>query len=168
MGVHSATQARFTELAQSQLRVVDKPEDPSEPCLCCGIAPRGRCRARVLGYGSYTETLPESIWRATCSAGNPFALGAANPSETVVDLGCGSGVDVCIAALMVGPSGRVVGIDANASMLEVARANAEAAGVSQWVEFIHAPFDADSPDIPEGVADVVISNGALNLASRRM
>jgi hypothetical protein len=64
------SQARFTELAQSQVRVVDKPEDPSEPCLCCGIAPRGAFR-------EYAGNM-----QGTCSERSVFSVHSGNIQGT--------------------------------------------------------------------------------------
>src|SRR5215216_6693338 len=95
------------------------------------------------------------------SCGNPTAFARLRPGETVVDLGCGGGLDVLLAAPKVGPSGKAVGIDMTAEMIERARANAARAGVSN-VEFHLGTID--KLPLPDASADCVISNCVINLA----
>lgn len=92
--------------------------------------------------------------------GNPLGLHAVRPGETVVDIGCGAGVDSILAARRVGPSGQVVGVDVTAEMVKKATDNAVAAGVSN-AEFHQG--EADRLPVGDGAADVVISNGVFNL-----
>ena len=114
--------------------------------------------------------LPHDIYAAVCGGGCPLAL-YDKPLEgkTVCDLGCGAGHDVVIAASMVQASGKVFGVDCTQAMLERADENAARAGVSPQVHFIKANFDmlgkAQLPEpLHENMADLVISNGAINLA----
>lgn len=121
----------------------------------------GRDNARQLGYAEdWLARLPDVVWESAAAVGNPFALGPIRPGETVVDLGCGAGADACVAALLVGEAGKVYGIDATPAMVVKARKNAMAAGLLQ-VEFVEA--DMTHLGIPTANADVVISNGAINL-----
>jgi ubiquinone/menaquinone biosynthesis C-methylase UbiE len=83
----------------------------------------------------------------------------------VVDVGCGAGIDSLIAAWMTGPEGRVIGVDMTPQMLEKARASAEAAGVPQ-VEFREGLGEA--LPVEDGWADVVISNGVVNLCPDKL
>ncbi len=122
---------------------------------------KGRENARQLGYADdWLAQLPEVVWESAAAVGNPFALGPIRSGETVVDLGCGAGADACVAALLVGETGIVYGFDATSAMVTKARSNAKAAGFAQ-VEF----HEADMTDLglPAAIADVVISNGAINL-----
>lgn len=122
----------------------------------------GKHNARRLGYDTaWLEQLAESIWESAAAVGNPFSLGPIRAGETVLDLGCGAGADVCIAALLVGASGRVVGVDVTPAMVEKARRNARLAGLEN-VE-VHETDAARLP-LPDACIDVVISNGAINLA----
>jgi arsenite methyltransferase len=82
------------------------------------------------------------------------------PGERAVDVGCGAGMDSLIAGRMVGPEGRVIGVDMTQAMLEKARAVANETGLEN-VEF-HQSYAEELP-VPDGWADVVISNGVLNL-----
>jgi SAM-dependent methyltransferase len=99
------------------------------------------------------------------SCGNPTAFASLKPGETVVDLGCGGGLDVFLAAARVGPAGKAIGIDMTPEMLELARRNAaKAAGGKPLtnVEFHRATID-DLP-LPDASVDCVISNCVINLA----
>lgn len=121
----------------------------------------GRPLARILEYpDEWLQGIPESSIQSFAGTGNPFSLGALKAGDHVVDVGCGAGIDSLIAAGMVGPEGSVVGVDMTPMMLEKARAAAGEAGLEN-VEFREAY--AEELPIPGGWADVVISNGVLNL-----
>ena len=122
---------------------------------------KGRDNAGQLGYADdWLVRLPDVVWESAAAVGNPFALGTIHLGETVVDLGCGAGADACVAALLVGAAGKVYGIDATPAMVAKARSNAKAAALAQ-VEFLEA--DMTHLGLPNASADVVISNGAINL-----
>jgi SAM-dependent methyltransferase len=95
------------------------------------------------------------------SCGNPTATARLRAGECVVDLGSGGGLDVFLAARMVGPEGRAIGIDMTPAMIERTRANAAAGGYAN-VEFHHSTID--SIPLPDASVDCVISNCVLNLA----
>jgi SAM-dependent methyltransferase len=121
----------------------------------------GRPLARLLGYPeAWLEGVPEGAIESFAGTGNPFSLGALRPGERVVDVGSGAGFDSLIAARMVGPTGRVVGVDMTPAMLDKARRAAVQAGLTN-VEF-RAGY-AEALPVPDGWADVIISNGVLNL-----
>jgi ubiquinone/menaquinone biosynthesis C-methylase UbiE len=92
--------------------------------------------------------------------GNPFSLGVLQTGERVVDVGCGAGIDSLIAARMVGDDGQVVGVDMTLGMLDRAKRAAAEMGATS-VEFREGYMEA--LPVPDGWADVVISNGVLNL-----
>jgi arsenite methyltransferase len=121
----------------------------------------GRPLAHMLEYAEeWLEGIPESCIESFAGTGNPFSLGEILPGERVVDVGCGAGIDSLIVAKKVGPEGRVIGVDMTPSMLEKARQAAEEAGIR------HAEFRegyAEFLPVEDGWADVVISNGVLNL-----
>src|SRR5437899_1865955 len=99
------------------------------------------------------------------SCGNPTATANLRPGEVVVDLGCGGGLDVFLAAAKVGPTGRAVGIDMTPEMLERARRNAAGGNDGQGfpnVEFHQATID--KLPLADGSVDCVISNCVINLA----
>jgi SAM-dependent methyltransferase len=121
----------------------------------------GRPLAAVLGYDSaWLADIPESSIESFAGTGNPFSLGLLGPGENVVDVGCGAGIDSLIAASMVGPAGRVIGVDMTTAMLAKARRAAAEAG-SDNVDFREST--AEGLPVDDGWADVVISNGVLNL-----
>ena len=121
----------------------------------------GRRLVDLLGYDeSLYADLPESNVASFAGTGNPFSVGPVNQGETVVDIGSGAGFDSLIASRLVGPTGRVVGFDMTDEMLKKARAGAEAMGAAN-VEFREGL--AESLPLPDGFAEVVISNGVLNL-----
>ena len=92
--------------------------------------------------------------------GNPFSLGPINPGETVLDIGCGVGGDTLVAARLVGPTGRVVGIDVTAEMIARAHANLALTGLAN-VGF--AVASAEALPFPDGEFEVALSNGVFNL-----
>lgn len=94
--------------------------------------------------------------------GNPFSVGPIEKGQAVVDLGCGAGADACVAALLAGDAGRVIGIDCTPAMITKARSNAEACGFTN-LEFYQA--DMTSLPVADAGADIVISNGAINLSA---
>ena len=121
----------------------------------------GRQAANRIGYDPQLYAgFPEENIASFAGTGNPFGLGPINPGDVVVDVGSGAGFDSLIAARLVGPRGRVVGIDMTAEMLEKAQAGAKYMGVGN-VEFREGL--ADELPLADGFADVIISNGVLNL-----
>lgn len=121
----------------------------------------GRPLARMLEYADeWLEGIPETSIESFAGTGNPFSLGELRAGERVVDVGCGAGIDSLIAAKKVGPDGRVIGVDMTPSMLEKARRAAVETGLAN-VEFKEGYGEA--LPVEDGWADVVISNGVLNL-----
>jgi SAM-dependent methyltransferase len=121
----------------------------------------GRRLARIVEYADeWLEGIPESVISRFAGTGNPFSMGSLAPGELVVDLGCGAGIDSFIAARQVGSTGAVVGVDMTREMLDTAEAARDEAGIEQ-LEFRHG-FLEQLP-VDDGWADVVISNGVVNL-----
>lgn len=123
----------------------------------------GRTLAARLGYpASVVDQFPDAAVEAFAGVANPFSLRQLQAGERVVDVGCGAGFDTLVAARSVGPEGSVIGVDMTTEMLEKARTNA-------------GLVEADNVDLREGFAeqlpvddawaDVVISNGVLNLCA---
>jgi ubiquinone/menaquinone biosynthesis C-methylase UbiE len=120
----------------------------------------------MLGYlDSWLEHVPETSIESFAGTGNPFADGAIPRGARVVDVGSGGGIDSLIAAWMVGDEGRVIGVDMTPEMLAKARASAATIGASN-VEFREA--HAEALPVGHGWADVVISNGVVNLCPDKL
>lgn len=121
----------------------------------------GRRLAEILGYDAADiEAAPPLELESFAGTGNPFAAGDVPRGSRVVDVGCGAGFDALIAARRVGPEGRVVGVDMTPEMIAKARAAVESSGLRN-VE-IREGFVEALP-VEDGFADLVISNGVLNL-----
>jgi SAM-dependent methyltransferase len=121
----------------------------------------GQRLANLLGYDpALYSNLPEGNLASFAGTGNPFAAGRLRPGDTVVDVGSGAGFDALIAAQIVGPAGRVIGVDMTNEMLRRARD-----GAAQ-MEAAHVEFREgymENLPLPDDSADAVISNGVLNL-----
>jgi len=124
------------------------------------VFPTGRAWAEDLGYPDELANVPESAVESFAGVANPWKLGRLQPGERVLDLGSGAGTDSLIAAQMVGPEGRVTGIDMTPPMLAKARAAAAELGVSN-VEFVEG--EAERLPFPDESFDVVVSNGVIDL-----
>ena len=121
--------------------------------------------AEFLGYDTAElERLPAECTASFAGIANPLAIGPIHTNETVVDIGCGVGMDLLLAARRVGPQGKAIGIDMTDAMLERARASAAACGMGQ-VDV--RKCDATSLPVETACADVVISNGVLNLVPEK-
>lgn len=115
-----------------------------------------------LGYPAQAlAELPDSVTAPFAGVGNPLAMGEPRPGETVVDIGAGGGMDSFLAARSVGPSGRVIAVDMTDAMLERGRESAALSG-TPWVEYRKGL--AEALPVSDGAADLVISNGVINLA----
>jgi SAM-dependent methyltransferase len=124
------------------------------------IFPTGRSWAEDLDYPAELAHVPEGAVESFAGVANPFSLGRLQPGERVLDLGSGAGTDSLIAAQMVGPEGRVTGIDMTPAMLAKARAAAEELGVAN-VQFVAG--EAEELPFADESFDVVISNGVIDL-----
>ena len=123
----------------------------------------GRPLAKRLTYdSSLVDSMPDSAVESFAGVANPFSLRRLQPGERVVDAGSGAGFDCFIAAKQVGPNGRVVGIDMLAEMRTRAGAAAEEMGLRN-VEFREGILE--QMPVEDGWADVVISNGVINLCA---
>jgi len=119
--------------------------------------------AEFLGYDADAlAALPADATASFAGVANPHRIAAITPGATVVDIGCGAGMDLLLAATAVGPAGRAIGIDMTEEMIERARTAARAVGLAQvdvrLGDALDLPVEADS-------VDFVISNGVLNLTT---
>jgi SAM-dependent methyltransferase len=125
------------------------------------IFPTGRPWAEDLGYPQpELSNVPEATVESFAGVANPFVLGRIEEGAAVLDLGCGAGTDLLIAAQMVGSGGAVTGVDMTASMLERARASADEMGLGNVA--LHQSLIESLP-VPDESIDVVISNGVIDL-----
>ena len=123
----------------------------------------GRPLAGRLGYDRTTvDALPDAAVESFAGVGNPFSLRTLEPRERVVDVGSGAGFDTFVAAHYVGPTGAVIGVDMTAEMLAKSRTTAAQLGLDH-VEFREG--FAEQLPVDDGWADVVISNGVINLCA---
>jgi arsenite methyltransferase len=128
---------------------------------CCGSERPSATAADKLGYSvEEIAALPEGA-DLGLGCGNPQAIASLKPGETVLDLGSGAGFDCFLAALSVGPSGRVLGVDMTPDMLAKARSNAAKAGINN-VEFRLGEIEA--LPVGDNIVDVIISNCVINLS----
>lgn len=126
---------------------------------------RGKENAKNLGYDQkWLDQIPDAVWESAAAVGNPFSIGPIHFGEKIVDLGCGAGADLCIAALLVGNTGQVFGIDLTPAMVEKARSNIELMHLTnaqvELGDFLNLPLE-------DNRVDVVISNGAINLSPKQ-
>lgn len=121
----------------------------------------GRAALDRIGYDkALYDHVPEENISSFAGTGNPFSLGPINDGDVLVDVGSGSGFDALVASQLVGPEGRVVGIDMTHEMLSKARSGARTMGATN-LEFREGY--ADQLPLSDNFADVLISNGVLNL-----
>jgi arsenite methyltransferase len=126
---------------------------------CCGTADP---ITSDLYEAAQVSGLPAEAVLASLGCGNPTALAALEAGQVVLDLGSGGGIDVLLSARRVGPTGKAYGLDMTDEMLELARRNQQAAGVSN-VEFLKG--DIEHIPLPDASVDVIISNCVINLAA---
>ncbi len=146
-------------------RAVAEHQNPGPSCCGPAMSSIAASGQRVFGGGLYepaeAAAAPESAVAASLGCGVPTAVADLQPGETVLDLGSGAGADVLIAARRVGPSGKAIGLDMTDEMLELARGNAERAGLRNVV--FRKGYIEQIP-LPDASVDVVISNCVLNLS----
>jgi len=131
---------------------------------CCGPSACGCSDPITSNLYSDAErgALPDAAVQASLGCGNPTALLALQPGQTVLDLGSGGGIDVLLSARRVGPTGKVYGLDMTDEMLALARENQKKAGATN-VEFLKGTIERIP--LPADSVDVIISNCVINLSS---
>ncbi|HSK31075.1 MAG TPA: methyltransferase domain-containing protein [Candidatus Limnocylindria bacterium] len=121
----------------------------------------------MLGYAAEElANIPAESSVSFAGVGNPHRIGPIEPGETVLDIGCGAGMDLLLAARRTGPTGRVIGVDMTPAMIERAKRAALACGLWQNVEIRRGV--AEELPVESASVDVVISNGVLNLSTDKL
>ena len=141
------------EIEKTYSDVTTKPEEEF-------IFPTGRAWAEDLGYPPELANVPDASVESFAGVANHWVLGDVSEGQVALDLGCGAGTDLLIAAQKVGPSGRAIGIDMTPSMVERARQSAEEMGLGNAE--LHEGLIEQIP-LPDESIDVVISNGVIDL-----
>ena len=153
------------------------PNAPVSDDLLAQDAVRDSVRERYRGVlGQATEVagelysaselamVPEGATAASLGVGNPVRRAGLMAGESVIDLGCGAGIDTLLGARLVSPGGRAIGLDTLPEMLAQGEANARDGGITN-VEWIRGELEAIP--LPDAKVDVAISNGVLNLSPRK-
>ena len=132
---------------------------------CCSSAPRATSCCDPITSNLYdvreANQVPEAALKASLGCGNPTALAALKPGETVLDLGSGGGIDVLLSARRVGPDGKAYGLDMTDEMLALAEENRRKSGLAN-VEFLKG--EIEHIPLPDSSVDVIISNCVINLS----
>ena len=142
------------------------PAEAEASSACCGEDSSADAVDRIasLYQGTDIAGLPESVTSVAFGCGNPTAIDALQPGETVLDLGSGGGIDCFLAGKMVGPTGRVIGVDMTPEMIALANKNLAKVGATN-VEFRHGQIE--SLPVESSSVDVVISNCVINLSPEK-
>ena len=131
---------------------------------CCPLV-GGNTESFALEHGLYSQKdlalIPKAAINLSRGCGNPTSFANIQPGEVVADFGSGGGIDLVLAAHKVGPTGKVIGIDFAPHMIERAKQVMKETGLSDRAEFIL--LDIENPQVPDNIADVVISNCVINL-----
>src|SRR5882672_6673988 len=141
-GLTALVSDRYGQAARRVMSGEGAPADCCGSSGCCGGAASASCdpiTSNLYGEGD-TSALPQTAVLASLGCGNPTALAALRPGETVLDLGSGGGIDVLLSARRVGPTGKAFGLDMTDEMLALARENQRKAGVSN-VEFLKGEIE---------------------------
>ena len=166
-GVRNQVRERYAAAARAiaDHQAAEQSDDASASCCTTGVSTIDAPGQQVFGAALYdsaeAENAPSTAVGASLGCGVPTAVADLREGEMVLDLGSGAGADVLISARRVGPTGKAIGLDMTDEMLELARRNAESAGVRN-VEFLKGEIE-DIP-LPAASVDVVISNCVINLS----
>ncbi len=162
------TPEQIKQAVKERYRTAARRATASAGCCSSTADPAASACCEPAGFGASayadlaSDEVPDAARLASLGCGNPTAIAGLQPGQRVLDLGCGGGLDVLLAAQQVGPGGYVYGFDMTDEMLELARANQQQAGVAN-AEFIKG--DIEAIPLPDASVDVVISNCVLNLSA---
>ncbi len=137
---------------------------PLQAAASCCSSPQEITTAGLLYGQGELAGLPDSVTAASLGCGNPTAIAALRPGQTVLDLGSGGGIDCFLAARQVGSSGQVIGLDMTPDMLALAERNKAKLGeAAANVCFLRGEIEAIP--LPDSQVDVIISNCVINLSA---
>jgi len=167
--IRSAVRERYGAIAEKALAgtQADCGCGPTQSqSSCCGASDEATDSAQLSMVSKLYEDpdvaeLPAEVTDISLGCGDPVTLAALQPGQTVLDLGSGGGIDCFLAAKKVGPTGKVIGVDMTAAMIEKARANREKIRAEN-VEFRLG--EIEHLPVADGTADVIISNCVINLS----
>lgn len=156
--IKDVVRQKYGAIAQ-QAETIGCCEPLAGPTSCCGPQPSATIAIDMtVGYDELTGYVAEADLGLGC--GLPTQFAQIKPGDVVVDLGSGAGNDCFVARAETGDTGRVIGLDMTPAMIDRARRNAKALGISN-VDFVYG--DIEDMPLPEGLADVVVSNCVMNL-----
>ena len=156
--------ARIRELVRDRYADLARKSASGSNCCesaCCEDDGSGQGPISALYRPEQTSGLPSEALAASAGCGNPHAIETLQPGETVVDFGCGGGIDCFIAARAVGAQGSVVGIDMTEDMIELAKSNARRLGLRNVAFHLS---EMERTPLEDGTVDAIISNCVINLA----
>ena len=156
-------QDKYGEAARRVSTGEGLPADCCSKTSCCEGAASSSCDPITSDlYDEMQKSgVPEKAVLASLGCGNPTALAALKPGETVLDLGSGGGIDVLLSAKRVGPTGKAYGLDMTDEMLALAEENKRKSGLTN-VEFLKG--EIENIPLPDNSVDVIISNCVINLS----
>lgn len=167
--IRETVRRRYAEVAEAARRAAADASGGAAGAGCCAgasccggpAAPPAAGGPGPLHDGDDVQTLPAGARLASLGCGDPVAFADLRPGEVVLDLGCGGGSDVLLAARRVAPDGMAIGLDITDGMLALAEENRRRAGVGN-ARFVKG--DMAAIPLPDGAVDVVLSNCVVNLA----
>jgi len=163
MNIQEVVKERY---GQAALRVASGGSSCCGAESACGTESAGGAGIDPITSNLYDEAqksgLPAEAVLASLGCGNPTALAALDPGQTVLDLGSGGGIDVLLSAKRVGPTGKAYGLDMTDEMLALARENQRKSGILN-VEFLKG--EIEHIPLPDNSVDVIISNCVINLST---
>jgi arsenite methyltransferase len=164
--IKSAVKSRYAKAIQGSSSCCgpSATQEGTQSSSCCGpavVEQKGNL-VKIAGYDKDDlSRLPADAVQNSFGCGNPLAFAGVQPGQVVLDIGSGAGIDCFIAAEKVGPAGKVIGLDMTPEMIERARQNAKAAGVTN-VDFRFG--EAEKMPVDDASVDWVISNCVINLS----
>jgi arsenite methyltransferase len=156
-----ATNINQDDLNKIQTSVCEKFAKVAQTPAGLFAYPTGKKGLEALGYNpALIEKLPDAVTASYCGVGDPFSMGEINAGEQILDVGCGTGVDTILAAMITGSDGLAVGVDIVPEMIDRAELNLQMMALDN-VKFQNT--SGGNLSFPNNSFDVVISNGVINL-----